>query len=46
MVVLTQDCDSFTVIVILILVMEDGSPHSGLYFLFCDCNFNSSSGRW
>ena len=45
MVVLIQDCISFSVIVILILVVEDGSPHSGLCFLYCDCNFNSSNGR-
>ena len=30
MIVDTQDCISFTVIAILILVVEDGSPHSGL----------------
>ena len=41
MVVHIQDCISFTVIVILILVVEDGSPHSGLCFFYCDCNFNS-----
>ena len=27
------------------LVVKVGSPHSGLCFLYCDCNFNSSSGR-
>ena len=41
MVVLIQDCISFTVIAILILVVKDGSPHSGLCFFFYDCNFNS-----
>ena len=46
MVVHIQDCIFFTMIVILILVVEDGSPHPGLYSLHYDCNFNSSSGRW
>ena len=46
MVVLIQDCISFTMILILILVVKAGSPHPGLYSLHYDCNFNSSSEGW